>query len=135
MLRFLVLAVIASSPFAHAQSTVGIVRTGEMSNGRMWASMSLDIKVMYLTGIKDILIATKPPEETQYLPGRYSVGEVAKSIDRFYDSPENILIPVVFALRVCIMKFNGASPALIDAVEAGMRRMLAEEGAQPRKDR
>jgi hypothetical protein len=36
--------------------------------------MSLELKTMYLTGIKDILIATKPPEKSQYLPGRYSVG-------------------------------------------------------------
>jgi hypothetical protein len=135
MLRLLIFALVAFSPFAYAQSTVGIVRTGEMSNGRLWASMSPDIKTMYLTGIKDILIATKPPEESQYLPGRYSVGEIAKSIDHFYDSPENTLIPVVFALRVCVMKFNGASPALIDAVVTGMRRALAEEAAQPKKDR
>jgi len=97
--------------------------------------MSLELKTMYLTGIKDILIATKPPEESQYLPGRYSVGEVVKSLDQFYDSPENTLIPVVFALRVCVMKFNGASPALVDAVVSGMRKALAETTSQPHKDR
>jgi hypothetical protein len=135
MLRLLIFALLVFSSLSHAQSTVGIVRTGEMSNGRLWASMSPDIKTMYLTGIKDILIATKPPEESQYLPGRYSVAEITKSIDHFYESPENALIPVVFALRVCVMKFNGASPALIDAVVTSMRKAIAEEAAQPHKDR
>jgi hypothetical protein len=135
MLRLLIFALLVFSSLSHAQSTVGIVRTGEMSNGRLWASMSPDIKTMYLTGIKDILIATKPPEESQYLPGRYSVAEITKSIDHFYESPENALIPVVFALRVCVMTFNGASPALIDAVVTSMRKAIAEEAAQPHKDR
>jgi hypothetical protein len=48
MLRLLIFALLVFSPLSHAQSTVGIVRTGEMSNGRLWASMSPDIKTHVL---------------------------------------------------------------------------------------
>ena len=51
------------------------------------------IKTMYLTGIKDILIATKPPEESQYLPGRYSDAEITKSIDHFLREPRECPYP------------------------------------------
>ena len=122
------LLVFSSSP-AYSQSAF----TGGMSNGRLWASLDPDAKVVYLTAIKDILIATKPPQEIQYLPGRFTVAEFVKGIDQFYDSPENTLIPVVFGLRVSVMKFNGASKALIDAVLSGMRRELAEAAPRPSK--
>jgi hypothetical protein len=126
-MRLLLFGVVFSS-LAYSQSAF----TSGMSNGRLWLSLDSDAKTVYLTGIKDILIATKPPDEAEYLPGRYTVAEIAKGVDKFYDSPENTLIPVVFGLRVCVMKFNGASQALIDAVLSGMRKQLAE-AAQPHK--
>ena len=125
MLRLLIFTLLVFSPVARAQSAADVVRTAGMSNGRFWLSMSLDIKAMYLTGIKDILIATKPPEEGQFLPGLYSTGEVAKSIDQFYETPENTLIPIVYALRVSVMKFKGATPVQIDSVVATLRKAIA----------
>jgi hypothetical protein len=121
-MRLLLISLLVFPYLAYSQSAF----TAGMSNGRLWLSLDSDAKTAYLTGIKDILIATKPPDEAEYLPGRYTVGEMAKGVDQFYDSPENTLIPVVFGLRVCVMKFNGASQALIDAALSGMRKRLAE---------
>ena len=128
MRRCLFFSLLVFSSLAYSQSAF----TAGMGNGRLWLSLESDTKIIYLTGIRDILIATKPPDEAEYLPGRYTVAELAKGIDQFYASPENTLIPVVFGLRVCVMKFNGASQALIDAVLSGMRKQLAE-AAQPRR--
>jgi hypothetical protein len=127
-MRLLVFGLLFFPSLAHSQSAF----TAGMSNGRLWLSLDSNAKIVYLTGIKDILIATKPLDEAEYLPGRYSVAEIAKGVDQFYDSPENKLIPIVFGLRVCVMRFNGASQALIDAVLSGMRKQLAE-AAQPHK--
>lgn len=127
-MRLLLFALLVFSSLAYSQSAF----TAGMSNGRLWLSLDSDARIVYLTAIKDILIATKPPDEAEYLPGRYTVAEIAKGVEQFYDSPENTLIPVVFGLRVCVMKFNGASQALIDAVLSGMRKQLAE-AAQPHK--
>jgi len=100
LLRLLAVSLLSSSALSPAQFTAETVTTAGMNNGRFWASMSFDLKVMYLVGVKDTLIATKPPDENAYLAGIYNVEEVEKSIDRFYETPENRLIPIVFALRV-----------------------------------
>jgi hypothetical protein len=127
-MRLLLFAILVFSSLAYSQSAF----TAGMSYGRLWLSLDSDARIAYLTAIKDILIATKPQDEAEYLPGRYTVAEIAKGVDQFYDSPENTFIPVVFGLRVCVMKFDGASQAVIDAVLSGMRKQLAE-AAQPHK--
>jgi hypothetical protein len=127
-MRLLLISLLVFPYLACSQSAF----TAGMSNGRLWLSLDSDAKTAYLTGIKDILLATRPPDETEYLPGRYTVAEFAKGLDQFYDSPENTLIPVVLGLRVCVMRFSGASQALIDAAVSGLRRQLAGS-AQPRQ--
>jgi len=120
----LVLTLCASS--VCAQSTASENFTAKMVNGRGWVLMSDVQKFTYLTGIKDILFAIQPENAKMFSVDGFRTDETAKSIDLFYAVPENLRIPIVFALSVSSAKFKGASQAQLDTITADLRKTAAQ---------
>jgi hypothetical protein len=64
------------------------------------------------------------------LPGEWfnaapSYGEVQLATDRFYEEPANSAIPVVAAIDVVAMKFNGKDGVQIEAKTALLRKVAS----------
>ena len=72
-------------------------------------------------------MAATPPtadvarERGFYLPATMSFGEIVKGMDRFYEEPENLILPVIEAMEIFTLKANGASPDRVEKKLAGFR--------------
>jgi hypothetical protein len=89
--------------------------TSGVINGRAWQTFGEEEKVVYTTGASEALIVVA-----------LSPKEFVKAIDRFYQEPENLPIPVMHALKLAVMKANGEDPAVIDKMTASERRQALE---------
>jgi hypothetical protein len=101
-----------------AQST----NTAGMANGRLWNSLTSGEKKAYLIGYWDdwalhASTRTNPaPDggiEEEYYPRSLGFEEVAKSLDTFYQVPENLNIQVRYALRILTLKVAGIPDARV----------------------
>jgi len=102
--------------------------TNGMCNGRHW-QVFMD-KGNYLVGFLDGLRAARSPSRP-YIPEPLSMVELVKAVDRFYQEPENLAIPVPEALRIVALKANGAPQSEIDSVSAAARRKALQAAKQP----
>ena len=50
--------------------------------------------------------------------------DIIKGLNRFYDQPENLKLPVRIALHILAMKVAGKPPAEIESELAGYRRVV-----------
>jgi hypothetical protein len=50
-----------------------------------------------------------PPDVENSYPAGLTAGEILKALDRFYDTPENIRIPIGLALTICRQRLAGLS--------------------------
>ena len=96
--------------------------TAGMANGRLWNSLASREKKAYLVGYWDdwalhASTRTDPaPDggiEEEYFPRSLDFEEVAKSLDAFYQSPENLNIQIRYALRILTLKVARVSDARV----------------------
>jgi hypothetical protein len=96
-----------------------------MYNGHVWNDLDLQSKTMYIIGIEegatllvdemsvDVLEKNNTQSTLIALKRIYSTGfqasDIVLEIDKFYEQPINIGIPIVEAYRHVLKKFNGAS--------------------------
>lgn len=55
-----------------------------------------------------------------------SMGEIIKGVDRIYDDPENLILPIVDAFDIFAAKAKGANPAGVQALAAKHRSETLE---------
>ena len=98
--------------------------TTGMANGRLWNSLTPGEKKAYLIGYWDdwalhASTRTNPaPDggiEEEYYPRSLGFEEIAKSLDAFYQVPENLNIQVRYALRILTLKVAGMSDARVQS--------------------
>ena len=109
-----------------------------MYNGHVWNDLDLQSKNMYIIGIEegatllvdemsvDVLEKNNTQPTLIALKRIYSTGSQASDIvlevDKFYEQPLNIGIPIVEAYRHVLKKINGASPDELSQNEAKLRK-------------
>lgn len=81
--------------------------TGGRWNGRLWTFMEHSERLGFALGYCDASSAC---------PSQTTNGELVKGIDRFYQEPENLRLPIATALRVFTMKVAGAKASEIEEV-------------------
>jgi hypothetical protein len=96
-------------------------------NGRLWQSVTSNFKTFYLTGFSEAfnLYSSNQPDFASA-----TIGDAEKGLDRFYQEPENLMFPVITALRFFAMKLNGASQVEVEA-EVKRCRTIINAGAVP----
>lgn len=113
-----------------AQEGSDTAKTGTLSNGRTWLSLSdkatSSEKLNFLTGAAEAAAVTSPTEYPKYFGNALTIGEFITGIDRFYDEPANLPIPIIHALRLVTMKANGENPAAVERTTASIRRQMLE---------
>jgi len=142
----LIVAVCAPQTWSELNTTLG------KANGRYWQSLSTTSKLDFLVGFGEgysaaapsgipwdlrqmvgeakVAAATKALEASRslkwYFPEKLSYGEVVKGVDRFYEDPENIRLPITDALEIFTRKVNGATQAELDRVTAYRRQSVRD---------
>jgi len=61
-----------------------------------------------------------------YYPASLGPSEFIKAIDRFYEQPENLPIPIMQAMRMVTARANGGDPAAIEKEIATLRHDALE---------
>jgi hypothetical protein len=93
------------------------VHTDGQVNGRFWNGATMEGKMSFLMGFTGGLVHAKLIHEAVTVENSYPFsmtnGEVGKALDRFYDTPENMKIPIGFALVICRQRLEGAPEAEI----------------------
>jgi hypothetical protein len=90
----------------------GNLNTNDMANGRFWNDLAANQKSIYITGLADGLSHAQglhhgEADVWNSYPLGLANGEIAKALDRFYDTPENVQIPVAWALAICRQRLHG----------------------------
>ncbi|HEV1284936.1 MAG TPA: hypothetical protein VNU44_06480 [Bryobacteraceae bacterium] len=85
------------------------------------------MKIIYLSGLMEgIVFVAGLPQHNVYYPASLRVEEFIKAIDRFYNQPENLPIPIMQAMRMVTARANGSDPAAIEKEIATLRRDALE---------
>jgi len=163
MRRYIVVLVISSLALSFrclADELAEQIKTLGQVNGRYWQSLSFDSKVTFLIAFDEGYKLAAPRGITwnlqkivgdekaaavdkeikemfkleSYLPEGMSYGEIAKGVDRIYESPENLVIPVKDVLTLVTRKVHGASQADIDQSAARLRGFIHDIEEQRKKD-
>ena len=130
--QYLLVVAVASALSINAQTSASnFQQTAGLSNGRSWNAMAAEQKRAYVMGMVDVLASLKPQGADLFLSPRFTVDETVGSIDQIYSAPENVLIPVVFALRLAVLKFNGGSSQEFDAMIVGFRKAVSVPAKNP----
>lgn len=87
-------------------------------NGRGWLERSESYKLGYLQGLVDGITST-------VMPRTLTLGEVSTALDRFYEDPLNLDMPVVWALQ--LIKRRAEGTATFERELAGMRKRLTDK--------
>jgi len=92
-------------------------------NGRFWNSLPEDSRLWFILGYCE--------GTSQFwlaCPTEVENGELVKGIDRFYQEPENLRLPVITAMAVFTQKVRGASPTLIESLMKAARDFADKPG-------
>lgn len=99
-------------------------RTNERLNGRFWSRLPEEFnhhyKLYFVLGYC----------ESGECPVQPNYGEIVKGIDKFYDEPENLRLPIFLAMRVFAMKVAGAKATEIEAVMNAAREYADKPDAK-----
>jgi len=137
-MKFFVIAILAcgiGSPSRAADNPADTSgSTHGLSNGRFWVSMehSLDqegiplAKVAFVSGVSDALSDAARDDYYSYLGKGMTAHETIDALDAFYKVPENLRVPIVWALSVVSLRAKGGSAAEVDALTAKCRKRAAE---------
>jgi len=94
-------------------------QTDGQPNGRFWNSISADARFGFVIGYCAAATGTlKCPTEAQF-------GEIEKAVDRFYQDPENLRLPIAVAVQVFARRLEGMSEATIQAFLENARKQAA----------
>lgn len=138
-----------STAFIVRQMVCGCLRRGHTwlrrahghVNGRFWVLLDDThgarpgeatgiIKGLLLMGMKDAVEEVGTPEQrAAHIAESLNVEEIGKALDVFYKAPENLPVPIVWALRVVALRAKGADLAEVEKVIAQCRK--AAWGALP----
>ena len=102
--------------------------TEHMLNGKMWIDLENIAKLMYISAFLDaVSLASNdaPKMEEHFSNSRMTRNEIAKSIDNFYTTPENLAIPIPYAISVTKLRSTGANPEEIETLIDKFRRLAA----------
>lgn len=94
-------------------------------NGRAWRRMDDISQAMFMRGMFEGLAREVPAKLPNYSSSLLTEVEFRRAIDRFYEHPENLLIPVIDSARVVSMTTAGIPQSQIDDQLSGMRRVAA----------
>ena len=112
-LRVLTFPLMLILPMLVAAQDLSELTTGGMANGRLWQKFNESNRATYVMGYIDTLVAKsmtspRPPEDMkQWYAFGSNVGDYVKALDSLYSVPENIRIPIPFALQYCTARMNG----------------------------
>jgi hypothetical protein len=105
-------------------------------NGRCWNAMAAENKILWLGGYKDGVAMCsltvdakldKSLRDTESLfPKGLSWGEISRSLDLIYATPENRPIPVGNALQIFGLQSTGVEQPKIDKALEDFRRASAK---------
>jgi hypothetical protein len=81
--------------------------TDDLFNGRAWRTMDAPRKVCYLTGLQEgmgsiVALGLGEQELRRLLVFGFSKGQIIQHIDKFYENPKHLAIPIVGAYRLYI---------------------------------
>lgn len=114
-----------NAPFDPRVSTMGSCPACS-GNGRSWQGFKVhDYKLAFIAGIGEatsFLIGLFNPTYRTYFPQSLSGDELVTAIDRFYEQPENLPIPIMQAMRIVTLRANGEDPTSVDKEIATLRR-------------
>lgn len=96
------------------------------SNGRAWNGATAEMKLSYVTGMLEVLSLTQSADLMKFFGRGLTVLETAQAVERFYAEPENLQVPVTFALQVVAMKTNGESPEAVAGFTAGIKKAIID---------
>lgn len=95
------------------------IMTMDHPNGRLWKSWSDTGKLAYLLGMREALnplLEDIPKHEAPtYFSPKMTLSQTQTGVDRFYEDPLNVRIPIFAAMRLVTMKANGAPTQQIDS--------------------
>jgi hypothetical protein len=114
----------------------------EDHNGHFWQTLPHDSKVGYLygylegysNGFAESAVATGVPLEKALdafkkssdeitTTAKLTYSDLAKGIDKVYEDPANVVLPIVNALRVFMLRAKGATPEAVERELAMYRRL------------
>jgi hypothetical protein len=101
-----------------------VERTNGAANGRFWANLSSTSKLYFILGFEEAMGLASPDSEALYLAKSPIYGDVVKGLDRFYQEPENLMIPISDGLIIFQIKANGATQAEVETKMAVIRRRI-----------
>ena len=132
------IALIAVSASAQAPKV-----TAGLHNGRAWIDSDEGTRVAFLMGysdhhivfadapIRDNGIRSKYPsadsQESDWWPAHLTFGEISKAVTKFYDEPENVRLPIRYALCITALRVRGTAPSEIERLTAFYRALFANE--------
>jgi hypothetical protein len=93
-------------------------------NGRFWETLTPSDRLWFIIGLHEGLEYAEA-RMPSYFPG-VPYGDVLKGVDRFYEEPENLTFPVLYALEVFALKVNGATQSEIEKNLAERRQRIKE---------
>jgi hypothetical protein len=116
---------------AYGQQT-SVDRTGNLFNGRAWKSWDAGHDLArsgYLIGVaeatKTVKCISKNEELSPEFPFVLRPVEIIEALNRFYDDPENMPIPIRWALHIVSLKVNGKTSEEIHATIERLRRSVS----------
>lgn len=110
--------------------------TKGLLKGRFWVPMGgstpaehkggMVAKWFWLLAVKDTLKDRAPQELASYIPESLNGAETSDALDAFYGVPENLPVPIIWALSVVSLRAKGGTAAEVDALTARCRKRAAE---------
>lgn len=99
--------------------------TWGVANGRYWNQLLPVQKVHYVQGFMDGVAMAQSIDSAvnapKSIPYGLTNGEIIKSLDRFFDTPENVQIPISLALFICRQRLDGVAEAEVQKHILGLR--------------
>lgn len=107
------------------------VRTAGMSNGRYWKTLSAEDKVIWFLAYADgvaggaMFFGGGMQKAATILPMQLTPAESREALDRFYDLPENLPLPLSAGIFLVSFKASGAEVKAVEDLTAQFRRAAA----------
>jgi hypothetical protein len=123
----LLLIVILGLPLAAAPPAQDPDMTCGQENGRAWHDMDSPTKVGFILGLRATMAhlairgVVDLEQRHRYLVDQLTFGETARAVDRFYETPENMPIPILWAMEVIANRGGGADATTIERMTAFFR--------------
>ena len=122
----MILALAAELPLSGQTNQEGTLTHG-LVNCRFWRVAPFDGRVMYLSGFAEGLALGSGAKNHVYWPDNtFSSGDMESAVAAFCQTPENVNVAVMLAMRIVTARVSGSSPAEIEDMIANARRVSAQ---------